>query len=82
MFRSRWATAPWWLTLGGRLGIVPADYIMSRDMLHGVKQRAEKLHRDHLHRSAATEVAAATAAGSMISQRAPSGTTLVNVDAT
>jgi hypothetical protein len=42
-FRSRWSTAPWWFTLGGRLLIVPADFLMSRDMLLGVKQRAEAL---------------------------------------
>jgi hypothetical protein len=41
-FRSRWTTSPWWLTVGGRLGIVPADFIMSRDMLRGVKERAER----------------------------------------
>jgi hypothetical protein len=41
-FRSRWTTSPWWLTLGGWVGIVPADFIMSRDMLRGVKQRAER----------------------------------------
>jgi hypothetical protein len=40
-FRSRWTTAPWWLTLGGRLLIVPADFVMSRDMLRGVRRRAE-----------------------------------------
>jgi hypothetical protein len=43
LFRSRWVTAPWWLTLGGWLFIVPADFVMSRDMLRGVKQRAESL---------------------------------------
>jgi len=42
-FRSRWVTRPWWLTLGGHLGLVPADFVMSRDMLRGVKQRAERL---------------------------------------
>jgi hypothetical protein len=42
-FRSRWVTAPWWLTLGGQLLIVPADFIMSRDMLRGVRERAEAL---------------------------------------
>lgn len=42
-FRSRWMTRPWWLTVLGQLGIVPADFVMSRDMLHGVKQRAEQL---------------------------------------
>jgi hypothetical protein len=40
-FRSRWTTRPWLLTAGGWLAIVPADFIMSRDMLRGVKQRAE-----------------------------------------
>jgi hypothetical protein len=40
-FRSRWATQPLLLTAGGWLGIVPADFVMSRDMLRGVKQRAE-----------------------------------------
>jgi hypothetical protein len=43
LFRSRWVTAPWWFTLGGWLFIVPADFVMSRDMLRGVKQRAESL---------------------------------------
>ena len=42
-FRSRWVTSPWWLTLGGWLGIVPADFVMSRDHLRGIKQRAERL---------------------------------------
>ena len=44
-FRSRWTTRPWWLTAGGWLAIVPADLVMSRGMLLGVKQRAESLHR-------------------------------------
>ena len=46
-FRSRWTTRPWWLTAGGWLGIVPADFVMSRDMLRGVKRRAEALARSH-----------------------------------
>ena len=45
LFRSRWVTSPWWLTLSAWLGIVPADVLMSRDMLHGVKARAEALAR-------------------------------------
>ncbi len=40
-FRSRWTTAPWWFTLGGWLVVVPADFVMSRAMLRGVKERAE-----------------------------------------
>ena len=43
LFRSRWTTSPWWFTRGGWLGIVPADFVMSRDHLHGIKQRAENL---------------------------------------
>lgn len=54
LFRSRWATSPWWLTAGGWLGIVPADFVMSRDMLRGVKHRAEALaaERPGHHRAA------------------------------
>ena len=40
-FRSRWVTHPWWLTAAGWLGIVPTDLVMSRDMLRGVRSRAE-----------------------------------------
>lgn len=29
--------------MGGWLGIIPADFVMSHDMLNGVKQRAEAL---------------------------------------
>jgi hypothetical protein len=41
-FRSCWTTRPWWFTLFGWLVVVPADFVMSRDMLHGVKERAER----------------------------------------
>jgi hypothetical protein len=41
LFRSRWTTAPWWFTLSGWLTVVPADFLMSRDMLRCVKRRAE-----------------------------------------
>lgn len=41
--RSRWRTAPWWFTFVGRFGIVPADVLMSRGMLRGVRTRAEAL---------------------------------------
>ena len=42
-FRSRWVAAPWWLSLGGWLVVVPGDFVMSRDMLRGVRARAEGL---------------------------------------
>lgn len=40
-FRSRWVTEPWWFSLLGLLGVVPADFVMARDHLRGVKARAE-----------------------------------------
>lgn len=43
--RSRWTTSPWWMTLGTRLVIVPADLVMAHSMLHGLKARAEAHHR-------------------------------------
>ena len=52
-FRSRWTTRPWWLTAGGWLAVVPADFVMSRDMLRGVRRRAESLARDQLATTAA-----------------------------
>lgn len=45
-FRSRWVTAPWWFTAAGHLGIVPADFLMSRDHLQGITRRAEGAARD------------------------------------
>jgi hypothetical protein len=45
-FRSRWTTSPWWLTASGWLGIVPADFYMSRGMLRGVRERAEATARE------------------------------------
>lgn len=40
-FRSRWTTHPAWLTAAGWLAVVPADFVMARSMLRGVKSRAE-----------------------------------------
>jgi len=51
-FRSRWWTSPWWLTLGGRLVVVPADFVMSRAMLRGVRRRAEGTSVVHVGPSA------------------------------
>jgi hypothetical protein len=44
-FRSRWTTSPWWLTAAAILGVVPADFYMSRGMLRGVRERAEATAR-------------------------------------
>lgn len=52
-FRSRWVTDPWWFTLGGRLVVVPADLVMGRSMLRGVRRRSEGLGRHDLLRGPA-----------------------------
>jgi hypothetical protein len=43
IFRWRAASRPWWLTVSAWLVIIPADFIMSKDMLRGVKRRAERV---------------------------------------
>jgi hypothetical protein len=48
LFRSRCVTSPWWFTLAGWLGIVPADFIMARDMLNGVRERSEALGQQRI----------------------------------
>jgi hypothetical protein len=45
---------PWWFTLGGWLGIVPADFVMARDMLNGAKRRSEARVRQRCIVSSAT----------------------------
>jgi hypothetical protein len=42
VFRWRGWTHPWWLRLMCHAVIVPADFLMSRDMLSGLRQRAER----------------------------------------
>ena len=42
IFRSRLRTGPWWVVATYLLAIIPADFVMSRQMLHGVKTRAER----------------------------------------
>lgn len=46
VFRWRARTAPWWLTLGAHLFIVPADFIMSRGMLRGLCERVDSASED------------------------------------
>jgi hypothetical protein len=43
-FRSRARLGPWWLRAAYVLAIVPADHVMGRQMLDGVKDRAEHRH--------------------------------------
>ena len=40
LFRWRGRVAPWWAVTGCWLVVIPADFVMSRDMLRGVKSRA------------------------------------------
>lgn len=40
VFRWRARAEPWWFRAFGRAVIVPADFIMSRDMMNGIKARA------------------------------------------
>ena len=39
VFRWRARTSPWWLTAGANLLVVPADFVMSRAMLRGLRRR-------------------------------------------
>ena len=41
VFRWRARTEPWWLTAGTHLLIVPADLVMSRGMLRGLRRRVD-----------------------------------------
>lgn len=43
IFRSRERTGPGWVAAGYQLAIIPADFVMSRQMLRGVKARAEQI---------------------------------------
>lgn len=44
VFRWRARVAPWWTRAFTTLLIVPSDAIMSHDMLHGLKRRAQRHH--------------------------------------
>ena len=39
--RVRGRTAPWWLTVGYHVVLVPADFVMSVGMLRGIRRRVE-----------------------------------------
>jgi hypothetical protein len=42
VFRSRASASPWWVEAFYVAAIVPADLVMSRQMLRGVRERAER----------------------------------------
>ena len=51
IFRSRFRVGPWWVAAIYLLGVVPADFIMSRQMLRGVRARAQRTSRTARTRS-------------------------------
>jgi hypothetical protein len=63
IFRSRLRLEPRWVEAFYLAVIVPADFIMSRQMLHGVKQRAERTTNDDLAALVAKAGAGRPAAG-------------------
>jgi hypothetical protein len=47
IFRCRGVASPWWLRAAFALVIIPADFIMSRQMLSGIRERVDvQLERD------------------------------------
>jgi hypothetical protein len=54
VFRTRVRLRPWWVTAFYWTVIVPADFVMSRQMLRGVKERAERTSTADLVRLAST----------------------------
>lgn len=49
-FRSRARLAPGWIAVGYWLVLIPADFVMARQMLRGVRRRAEDHRVDHPER--------------------------------
>jgi hypothetical protein len=64
LFRTRARLRPWWVTAFYRTVLVPADFVMSRQMLRGVKERAERTSAEDLAR---------LASGRTVSRRATRG---------
>ena len=44
VFRWRARTSPWWLTVGAHALLLPADLLMSSDMLRGIAARVNAFH--------------------------------------
>jgi hypothetical protein len=42
IFRCRGIASPWWLRVLFALAIIPADFIMSRQMLSGIRERVDR----------------------------------------
>jgi hypothetical protein len=52
LVRARIGCGPWWLRLLCRVGIVPADLVMSASQRRGIRRRAEALSNDAGRRAA------------------------------
>lgn len=52
--RVRGRMAPWWVSMLYVAAIVPADFVMARGMLRGIKQRVERSGREAASASAAS----------------------------
>lgn len=75
LFRTRVRMAPWWARTVYRLLLVPADFVMSRQMLRGVRRRAEGMRSDG-------EVGGGSRGGSDQDRRAASTTSRRSATAT
>ena len=49
IFRSRGRAGPSWVAAVYLLAVIPADFVMSRQMLRGVQARAERTTAADLH---------------------------------
>lgn len=62
--RSRLRAGPWWVAAAYLLAVIPADFVMSRQMLHGVKTRVEQGGRANLPRPSMHRVSTGAQPGS------------------
>lgn len=57
-FRTRGRVGPWWVRAVYTAAVVPADFVMARQMLRGVKGRAERTStEDAIHRLGTSDAA-------------------------
>jgi hypothetical protein len=61
LLRTRVRLRPWWVTALYRTVVVPADLVMSRQMMRGVRQRAERTTATAVLRPASAPIAPASA---------------------
>jgi len=52
-FRTRCVARPWWVLIAYKAALIPADFVMSRQMLRGITRRAEHLAAEQAARRAA-----------------------------